>query len=187
DLCCCLSRLVESPPMPMRTGLRRRSTGTLARRLGGVAIVSCLAVAATAGPADASRISDKRAQIASIEQQLNQFDIKLEASIEAYDGARQHLDDVRARIAENTLRLRIEETAAKKLVAQKQAEKAAIEHGLAERRALLASVQGSLRHLIHQRQLAQQRAAAAAAAALAKQQAEQSQPPPSDGGGTGSS
>ena len=251
--------------MPMRTGLRRRSTGTLARRLGGVAIVSCLAVAATAGPADASRISDKRAQIASIEQQLNQFDIKLEASIEAYDGARQHLDDVRARIAENTLRLRvarhnlkvarvnlasfmvsaykgtsttsdatayvlgsgsfsdlvsrveyvqrlarsekslvdavtsaehqiaarqaalrIEETAAKKLVAQKQAEKAAIEHGLAERRALLASVQGSLRHLIHERQLARQRAAAAAAAALAKQQAEQSQPP-SDGGGTGSS
>jgi len=229
-------------------------------------MVACFAAAATAGPASASKISDKRAQIAAIEQQLNAFDVKLEASIEAYDGARQHLDDVRAQIAANTLRLRVarhnlkvaranlssfmvnaykgsstttdatayvlgsgsfsdpvsrveyvqrlarsekslvdavtsaeheiaarqaalkvEEKAAAKLVAKKKAEKAAIEQGLRQRRELLASVKGSLKRLIHQRQVARQRAAAARAAALAKQQAEQSQPtpaPPSGGGGS---
>jgi peptidoglycan DL-endopeptidase CwlO len=68
-------------------------------------MVAAFAVAALAGPAQASKISDKRAQIASIERQLNEFDMKLEASIQAYDNARQHLSDVRAQIRENTIRL----------------------------------------------------------------------------------
>jgi cell wall-associated NlpC family hydrolase len=257
--------------MPTRTLIRRRSTGTWARRLGGLVMVGSLAAAALAGPADASKISDKRSEIAAIEQQLNAFDVKLEASIQAYDGARQHLTDVRGQIARNTIRLRVarhnlvvaqanlasfmvntykgttttsdatafvlssgsfsalvsrveyvqrlarsekslldavtsaeheiaarqaalrkEERAATKLVAQKRAQKAEVEHELAQRRELLANTKASLLHLIHQRQVAQARAAAARAAALAQQQAQQ-QPPPTttttggSGGSTGGS
>jgi cell wall-associated NlpC family hydrolase len=92
--------------MPTWTGQRRRlSTRAWARRTGTVAMVAAFAVAALAGPAQASKISDKRAQIASIERQLNEFDMKLEASIQAYDDARQHLSDVRVQIHENTIRL----------------------------------------------------------------------------------
>jgi peptidoglycan DL-endopeptidase CwlO len=92
--------------MPTWTGHRRRpSTRAWARRTGTVAMVAAFAVAALAGPAQASKISDKRAQITSIEHQLNEFDMKLEASIQAYDNARQHLSDVRAQIRENTIRL----------------------------------------------------------------------------------
>jgi peptidoglycan DL-endopeptidase CwlO len=94
--------------MPMLTGLHRRTrTCTWARRTGILATVAAFAVAALAGPAQANRISQTRAQIQSIEQQLNAFDVKLEASINAYDGARQHLSDVRAQIKENTIRLAI--------------------------------------------------------------------------------
>jgi len=93
--------------MPTRTLIRRRSTGTWARRLGGLVLVASLAAASLAGPADASKISEKRAEIAAIEQQLNAFDVKLEASIQAYDGARQHLSDVRRQIARNTIRLHV--------------------------------------------------------------------------------
>jgi peptidoglycan hydrolase CwlO-like protein len=78
-----------------------------ARRTGTLAMIAAFAVAALAGPAQANKISAKRAQIASIERQLNEFDMKLEASIEAFDGARQHLADVHAQIRENTIRLRI--------------------------------------------------------------------------------
>ena len=256
--------------MPTRTLIRRRSTGTWARRLGGLVMVGSLAAASLAGPADASKISEKRAEIAAIEQQLNAFDVKLEASIQAYDGARQHLSDVRGQIARNTIRLHVarhnlsvaqanlasfmvnaykgttttsdatafvlssgsfsdlvsrveyvqrlarsekslldavtsaeheiaarqaalrkEERAATKLVAQKRAQKAAVEHELAQRRELLANTKASLLHLIHQRQAAQARAAAARAAALAQQQAQQQQQPPptttTTGGSGGSS
>ena len=70
-------------------------------------MVAAFAAAALAGPADASKISDTRAQVRAIEQQLNAMDIKLEASIQAYDGAQQHLTDVRHQIAQNTIKLRV--------------------------------------------------------------------------------
>ena len=229
-------------------------------------MVVAFAAAALAGPADASKISDTRAQVRAIEQQLNAMDIKLEASIQAYDGAQQHLTDVRHQIAQNTIKLRVakhnlkvsrarlavfmvnaykgtdvnddpaayvlgagsfsdlitrvedvqrigasehallkqvttaereistrqaqlksEERDAAKLVAQKRQQKAAIEAGLQQRRALLSSTKGELGHLLHERQVHQQQAAAAAAAALAQQQQQQQEqqaPPPSNGGGT---
>jgi len=94
--------------MPTRTGQRRRpGMRAWARRTGTLAMIAAFAVAALAGPAQANKISAKRAQIASIERQLNEFDMKLEASIEAFDGARQHLADVHAQIRENTIRLRV--------------------------------------------------------------------------------
>jgi cell wall-associated NlpC family hydrolase len=233
-------------------------------------MIAAFAAAALAGPADASKISDTRAQVRAIEQQLNAMDIKLEASIQAYDGAQQHLTDVRHQIARNTIMLRVarhnlkvsrarlavfmvnaykgtdvnddpaayvlgagsfsdlvtrvedvqrigasehallkqvttaereistrqaqlksEERDAAKLVAQKRQQKAAIEAGLQQRRALLSNTKGELGHLLHERQVRQQQAAAAAAAALAQQQqqqqAQQAPPPSNGGGGTGSS
>jgi peptidoglycan DL-endopeptidase CwlO len=240
------------------------------RRIGALVMVAAFVAAALAGPADASKISDTRAQLRAIEQQLNAMDIKLEASIQAYDGAQQHLTDVRHQIAQNTIKLRVarhnlkvsraqlavfmvnaykgtdvnddpaayvlgagsfsdlvtrvedvqrigasehellnqvttaereistrqaqlksEGRDAAKLVAQKRQQKAAVEAGLQQRRALLSSTKGELGHLLHERQLHQQQAAAAAAAALAQQQQQQQEqqaPPPSNGGGsTGSS
>jgi cell wall-associated NlpC family hydrolase len=77
------------------------------RRIGALVMVVAFAAAALAGPADASKISDTRAQVRAIEQQLNAMDIKLEASIQAYDGAQQHLTDVRHQIAQNTIKLRV--------------------------------------------------------------------------------
>ncbi len=215
-------------------------------------MIAAFAAAALAGPADASKISDTRAQVRAIEQQLNAMDIKLEASIQAYDGAQQHLTDVRHQIAQNTIKLRVarhnlkvsrarlavfmvnaykgtdvnddpaayvlgagsfsdlvtrvedvqrigasehallkqvttaereistrqaqlksEGRDAAKLVAQKRQQKAAIEAGLQQRRALLSSTKGELGHLLHERQVHQQQAAAAAAAALAQQQQQQ--------------
>jgi peptidoglycan DL-endopeptidase CwlO len=92
--------------MPMLTGQRRRlHSGRWTLRTGTLAMAAAFAVAALAGPAQASKISATRAQIATIEQQLNAFDVKLEASINAYDDARQHLTDVRGQIHENTIRL----------------------------------------------------------------------------------
>jgi cell wall-associated NlpC family hydrolase len=70
-------------------------------------MIAAFAAAALAGPADASKISDTRAHVRAIEQQLNAMDIKLEASIQAYDGAQQHLTDVRHQIAQNTIQLRV--------------------------------------------------------------------------------
>lgn len=234
-------------------------------------MIAAFAAAALAGPADASKISDTRAQVRAIEQQLNAMDIKLEASIQAYDGAQQHLTDVRHQIAQNTIKLRVarhnlkvsrarlavfmvnaykgtdvnddpaayvlgagsfsdlvtrvedvqrigasehallkqvttaereistrqaqlksEGRDAAKLVAQKRQQKAAIEAGLQQRRALLSNTKGELGHLLHERQVHQQQAAAAAAAALAQQQQQQqeeqqAQPPSNGGGSTGSS
>jgi cell wall-associated NlpC family hydrolase len=244
---------------------------TSGRRIGALVMVVAFAAAALAGPADASKISDARSQVRAIEQQLNAMDIRLEASIQAYDGAQQHLTDVRHQIAQNTIKLQVakhnlkvsrarlavfmvnaykgtdvnddpaayvlgsgsfsdlitrvedvqrigasehallkqvttaereistrqaqlksEERDATRLVAQKRQQKAAIEAGLRQRRALLSSTKGELGHLLHERQVRQQQAAAAAAAALAQQQQEQQAqqaPPPSNGGGgdTGSS
>src|SRR3954453_11017420 len=230
---CSRFRLVECPLMPMLTGHHRRSrTGTWARRTGILATVAAFAVAALAGPAQADRISQTRAQIGAIEQQLNAFDVKLEASINAYDGARQHLSDVRAQITQNTTRLTIprhnlkvaraqlaeflvgaykgngsedpaayvlssgsftdlvdrveyvqraakseeellhavttaeheiatrqaqlkkDAASARKLVAEKRAQKAAIESQLQQRQQLLASVKGNLRRLVAQRDAA---------------------------------
>ena len=250
----------------------RRSSRVITggRRIGALVMVAAFAAAALAGPADASKISDTRAQVRAIEQQLNAMDIKLEASIQAYDGAQQHLTDVRHQIAQNTIKLRVakhnlkvsraqlavfmvnaykgtdvnddpaayvlgagsfsdlvtrveavqrigasehallkqvmtaereiatrqaqlksEGRDAARLVAQKRQQKAAIEAGLQQRRALLSSTKGELGHLLHERQVHQQQAAAAAAAALAQQQQQQQEqqaPPPSNGGGsTGSS
>jgi cell wall-associated NlpC family hydrolase len=240
------------------------------RRTAALVVIAAFAAAALAGPADASKISDTRAQVRAIEQQLNAMDIRLEASIQAYDGAQQHLTDVRHQIQQNTIKLRVaehnlkvsrahlavfmvnaykgtdvnddpaayvlgagsftdlitrvedvqrigasehallkqvttaeheiatrqaqlksDERDAARLVAQKRQQKAAIEAGLRQRRALLSSTKGELGHLLHERQVRQQQAAAAAAAALAQQQQQQQQaqqaPPPSSGGGTGSS
>jgi peptidoglycan DL-endopeptidase CwlO len=250
--------------MPMLTGQRRRPhRGTWARRTGILATVTACAVAALAGPAHADKISQTRAEIRSIEQQLNAFDVKLEASINAYDGARQHLSDVRAKIQENTIRLRIarhnlkvaqaqlaqflvgsykgngsndpaayvlgsgsftdlvdrveyveraaksehelldavttaeheiatrqsqlkkDEAAATKLVAQKRAQKAAIESQLQQRQQLLAGVKGNLRRLIAQRDRARAAAAAAQAAQVAQEQQQQQEE--SSGGSTSSS
>jgi peptidoglycan DL-endopeptidase CwlO len=236
------------------------------RRIGALVMVVAFAAAALAGPADASKISDTRAQVRAIEQQLNAMDIRLEASIQAYDGAQQHLTDVRHQIAQNTIKLQVakhnlkvsrarlavfmvnaykgtdvnddpaayvlgsgsfsdlitrvedvqrigasehallkqvttaeleistrqaqlksEGRDAARLVAQKRQQKAAIEAGLQQRRALLSSTKGELGHLLHERQVRQQQAAAAAAAALAQQQQQQQAqqaPPPSNGGGS---
>jgi len=257
--------------MPSCAPERRRSRVTTGvRRTAALVVIAAFAAAALAGPADASKISDTRAQVRAIEQQLNAMDIRLEASIQAYDGAQQHLTDVRHQIQQNTIKLRVaehnlkvsrahlavfmvnaykgtdvnddpaayvlgagsftdlitrvedvqrigasehallkqvttaereiatrqaqlksEERDAAKLVAQKRQQKAAIEAGLRQRRALLSSTKGELGHLLHERQVHQQQAAAAAAAALAQQQQQQQQaqqaPPPSSGGGTGSS
>jgi len=248
--------------MPMLTGHHRRSrTGTWARRTGILATVAAFAVAALSGPAQADRISQTRAQIGAIEQQLNAFDVKLEASINAFDGARQHLSDVHAQIEQNTIRLTIarhnlkvaraqlalflvgaykgngsedpaayvlssgsftdlvdrveyvqraakseqqllhavttaeheiatrqaqlkrDEAAAKKLVAEKRAQKAAIESQLQQRQQLLASVKGNLRRLIARRDAARAAAAARRAAAVAQQQQQQQQSSGGDGGG----
>jgi peptidoglycan DL-endopeptidase CwlO len=250
--------------MPMLTGQRRRlHTGTWGRRTGILATVTACAVAALAGPAQADKISQTRAEIQSIEQQLNAFDVKLEASINAYDGARQHLSDVRGQIHENTIRLRVarhnlkvaqaqlaeflvgaykgngnddpaayvlgsgsftdlvnrveyvqrvaksehelldavttaeheiatrqaqlkkDEAAAAKLVAQKRAQKAAIESQLHQRQQLLGSVKGNLRRLIAQRDRARAAAAARRAAAVAQQQQQESSGGGSSGGGGG--
>jgi cell wall-associated NlpC family hydrolase len=249
--------------MPMLTGQRRRlHSGRWALRTGILATVTALAVAALAGPAQAGKISATRAQIASIEQQLNAFDVKLEASVNAYDAARQHLSQVRAQIRVNTIRLRVarhnlkvaraelssflvgaykgdatndpaayvlgsgsfsdlvnrveyvqrvaksegdllneistaehqiaarqaalktEAADAAKLVAQKRAQKAAIETGLRQRQQLLDSVKGSLRREIARRNAARDAAAKRRAAALAQQQQQQqSTPPPTGSGG----
>ena len=256
--------------MPSCAPERRRSRVTTGvRRTAALVVIAAFAAAALAGPADASKISDTRAQVRAIEQQLNAMDIRLEASIQAYDGAQQHLTDVRHQIQQNTIKLRVaehnlkvsrahlavfmvnaykgtdvnddpaayvlgagsftdlitrvedvqrigasehallkqvttaereiatrqaqlksEERDAAKLVAQKRQQKAAIEAGLRQRRALLSSTKGELGHLLHERQVHQQQAAAAAAAALAQQQQQQQAqqaPAPSSGGGTGSS
>ncbi|MDX6532262.1 MAG: peptidoglycan DL-endopeptidase CwlO [Gaiellales bacterium] len=94
--------------MPTRTGLRRwLPSPASARRTGVVAVVALSALLSLAGPASADRISDKRAQIASVERQMHEFDMKLEASIEAYNNAQQQLADVRAAIRENTIKLKI--------------------------------------------------------------------------------
>jgi len=256
--------------MPSCAPERRRSRVTTGvRRTGALVVIAAFAAAALAGPADASKISDTRAQVRAIEQQLNAMDIRLEASIQAYDGAQQHLTDVRHQIQQNTIKLRVaehnlkvsraqlavfmvnaykgtdvnddpaayvlgagsftdlitrvedvqrigasehallkqvttaeheiatrqaqlksDERDAARLVAQKRQQKAAIEAGLRQRRALLSSTKGELGHLLHERQVHQQQAAAAAAAALAQQQQQQQAqqaPAPSSGGGTGSS
>jgi cell wall-associated NlpC family hydrolase len=252
--------------MPMLTGHHRRTrTGTWARRTGILATVTAFAVVALSGPAQADRIGQTRAQIQQIEQQLNAFDVKLEASINAYDGARQHLADVRAQINQNTIRLTIarhnlkvaraelaaflvgaykgngnddpaayvlssgsftdlvdrveyvqraaksekelldavtsaeheiatrqaqlkkDEAAAKKLVAEKRAQKAAIESQLNQRQQLLDSVKGDLRREIARRDAARAAAAARRAAAVAQQQQQQESGggSSSGGGGTG--
>src|SRR6476646_3176184 len=258
--------------MPSCAPQRRRSRVTTGvRRTGALVVIAAFAAAALAGPADASKISDTRAQVRAIEQQLNAMDIRLEASIQAYDGAQQHLTDVRHQIQQNTIKRRVakhnlkvsraqlavfmvnaykgtdvnddpaayvlgagsftdlitrvedvqrigasehallqqvttaereistrqaqlksEERDAAKLVAQKRQQKAAIEAGLQQRRALLSNTKGELGHLLHERQVRQQQAAAAAAAALAQQQQQQqqqqaAQPPSNGGGSTGSS
>jgi peptidoglycan DL-endopeptidase CwlO len=87
-------------------------------------------------------------------------------------------------ISTRQAQLESEERDAARLVAQKRQQKAAIEAGLQQRRALLSSTKGELGHLLHERQVRQQQAAAAAAAALAKQQPAQQAPPPSNGGGS---
>src|SRR6476620_8330350 len=94
--------------MPSCAPERRRSrVTTCVRRTGALVVIAAFAAAALAGPADASKISDTRAQVRAIEQQLNAMDIQLEASIQAYDGAQQHLTDVRHQIAQNTIKLRV--------------------------------------------------------------------------------
>src|SRR4051794_31526144 len=94
--------------MPLCAPKRRRSRVTTGvRRTGALVVIAAFAAAALAGPADASKISDTRAQVRAIEQQLNAMDIKLEASIQAYDGAQQHLSDVRHQIEQNTIKLRV--------------------------------------------------------------------------------
>jgi peptidoglycan DL-endopeptidase CwlO len=70
-------------------------------------VVALCALLSLAGPASADRISEKRAQIASVERQLHEFDMKLEASIEAFNNAQQQLSDVRDAIRENTIKLKI--------------------------------------------------------------------------------
>src|SRR6185312_8891330 len=94
--------------MPSCAPQRRRSRVTTGvRRTGALVVIAAFAAAALASPADDSKISDTRAQVRAIEQQLNAMDIRLEASIQAYDGAQQHLTDVRHQIQQNTIKLRV--------------------------------------------------------------------------------
>jgi cell wall-associated NlpC family hydrolase len=94
--------------MPLRTGLdRRASMASFARRTGVLVVVAALAAASAAGPANADRISDTKAQIAQVESELNSFNQQLESAIEAYNGAQSQLVQVRADIKENTRRLKL--------------------------------------------------------------------------------
>ena len=79
----------------------------MARLLAVAALVAAAVVCAAAGPAQADKIDDQRAQIAQAEAQLAALDAKLEGAIERYNRARGELDVVRAKIEENTRRLKI--------------------------------------------------------------------------------
>ncbi len=72
-----------------------------------VGVLALLALAASAAPASADNIAAKRAQVNQLERELNAFDVKLEAAVQAYDHAQQNLADVRLQIARNTQALRI--------------------------------------------------------------------------------
>ena len=94
--------------MPLRTGPKRRaSMASAARRTGVLLVVAAFAAAAAAGPASADRISQKRAEIAQVENELNAFNQQLDAAAEAYNRATSQLAQVQADIRENTRRLKL--------------------------------------------------------------------------------
>jgi cell wall-associated NlpC family hydrolase len=94
--------------MPSPTGPSRRARSAVhARRVVVLALLAAFALAAAAGPAEAGKIGQKKAEITAVEQQINAYDQKLEVAIEAYNGARAHLGEVRAAIRENTRQLNI--------------------------------------------------------------------------------
>jgi cell wall-associated NlpC family hydrolase len=86
---------------------RRASLASTARRTGIVLALAAAFAAAAAGPANAGRIADKKAQIAQVQRELDSSNQKLEAAIEAYNGARSELTQVEAEIKRNTQRLKI--------------------------------------------------------------------------------
>jgi len=94
--------------MPLRTGPKRRaSMASLARRTGVLFVVAALAAAAAAGPANADKVSDTRAQIAQVENELNSFNQQLDAAVEAWNQAESQLTQVKSDIRENTRRLKL--------------------------------------------------------------------------------
>ncbi|MFI5048317.1 MAG: NlpC/P60 family protein [Gaiellales bacterium] len=78
-----------------------------ARRIGVLLVVAAFAAAAAAGPANADRISQKKAEIAQVENELNAFNQQLDAAAEAYNRAQSELAQVQADIRENTRRLKL--------------------------------------------------------------------------------
>jgi cell wall-associated NlpC family hydrolase len=69
--------------------------------------VAAAALLASAGPADADKIDSKKAEIAQVQEELSALDRRLEAAIEAYNGAKVQLSSVREKIKVNTQRLEI--------------------------------------------------------------------------------
>ncbi len=94
--------------MPLSTGhSRRASLASTARRTGILLVLAAALAAADAGPASAGKIEQKKAEIAQVQRELNSDDQRLEAAIEAYNGARSQLTQVEAEIKLNTARLKI--------------------------------------------------------------------------------
>jgi cell wall-associated NlpC family hydrolase len=103
------------PPQPRP--LRSAPTAPITRRAAVLVTVVVFALAAAAGPAQADQIGQKRAEITAAQQQLMAYDAKLESAVEAYNGAKSQLDEVRAQIEANTKALNV---ARKNLAAAKK-------------------------------------------------------------------
>ena len=79
--------------MPSPPGRRLRA---FARIFGGIAVVSLLAFLAASGSARGDSISQKKAEAARIEREIQTSQMRLEGAIQNYDHANQQLQDVRA-------------------------------------------------------------------------------------------
>jgi septal ring factor EnvC (AmiA/AmiB activator) len=77
----------------------------MARRYLAAATVAVAASASLAPTAAADRIADKRAEATRVERQIREFDMRLEATINAYNEAAWHLREARHQIADNKRRL----------------------------------------------------------------------------------
>jgi peptidoglycan hydrolase CwlO-like protein len=85
-------------------------TGLAPRRLprAGALVMAIVALGLAAAPgARADTIAAKREQARQVEKQIEVFDMRLEAAIQAYDGARVQLAQVKRQIRANRARLRI--------------------------------------------------------------------------------
>jgi cell wall-associated NlpC family hydrolase len=79
----------------------------IARRTAALVLLFAFALVAAAGPAQANKISAKRAQLRAAQATIDDYDARVEQAVEAYNGARSQLQAVREQIKENTSRLEI--------------------------------------------------------------------------------